>query len=77
MHKTIVRSAGEALAEVRARYSAKLPTFPAKLWAEGHSPGKEPLMVQDEVQLPGAVTQAVYVSRDEFGKNGAVLEWHS
>jgi hypothetical protein len=75
MHKTIVRTAKEAVAEMRARNSARLPTFPAKVWAEGHSPGKEPVIVDDQVRLESVVAQAVYVSQDEFNKNGAVLEW--
>ena len=66
-----------AVAAARDRMDARLGTFPAKVWADGHSPGKEPIIVPDGSLLSGTIEQAIGVSRDEFGKNGAVVEWAS
>lgn len=74
---TTYRSIEEAAVGLRNRRSAKLPTFPAKVWAEGRSPGKEPLVVHDEMQFRGGIETALYVSRDEHHMDGAVVEWSS
>ena len=66
-----------AMAAARDRMDARLGTFPAKVWAEGHSSGKEPVVVPDVLFLHGVVEEAIGVSRDEHGKNGAVVEWAS
>lgn len=77
MKQVTVHSPEAAIVKMRERLSARLATFPAKIWAEGHTPGKEPLVATDETVLRSAVMQAIGVSRSEFGKNGAVLEWSS
>jgi hypothetical protein len=71
----IVLSSGEALAFARQRKSKGLPVFPANIFAEGHSPGKEPIRATDEMVLTAAVEQAVYVSQTEFEGKGAEIHW--
>ncbi|TSC61138.1 MAG: hypothetical protein Athens041674_863 [Parcubacteria group bacterium Athens0416_74] len=77
MPSELVRSVSAAreLAESKARRN--LPVFPAKLWAEGHGPEKEPLIVLDMDFLLSGVHACLYVSQEEHGKNGAEIEWAS
>jgi hypothetical protein len=75
MQEEIVLSASEATKQAVGRLASGLPTFPAGVLAEGHSPGKQPVWAMDMDQLSGAVEMAIAVSRDELGGNGAEIRW--
>lgn len=73
--KSLVLSGGEAVEIAKSRIRGNLPTFPAAVFAEGHSPGKEPVRATDMNTLAATVETAIIVSITELGGNKAEVHW--
>ncbi|HUO50679.1 MAG TPA: hypothetical protein VMU25_03925 [Candidatus Paceibacterota bacterium] len=70
-----VHSSAEALQIARVRKASGKPTFPAKVFAKGHAPDKEPVIVPDYLALGGIINQAIGASHFEFGNAAAEIIW--